>query len=335
MRDFLKKHGFGVLAALLLCGFTLYALLDVFVIPREYRPAGEEAGETANPVLWETGESAALLSGSGEAGTEEENGADAEDGTAETEEETLSASPEITDTSYRDGKVSVTITTLRAYDTTVYAARVTLSEGESLKTALAKDTYGKNVKDTTSEIAEENGAILAVNGDFYGARNAGYVIRNGVLYREKGAGNEDLVIWRDGSFSIVNEDEVSAETLLSEGAWQVLSFGPALVEEGEIAVDEKDEVGKAMASNPRTALGILSDRSYLFVVSDGRTSESEGLSLYELAEILKSLGAETAYNLDGGGSSSMVFLGKVVNNPTTGGNTIKERSVSDIVYVGI
>lgn len=76
------------------------------------------------------------------------------------------------------------------------------------------------------------------------------------------------------------------------------------------------------------------DGHYLFVVSDGRTSESEGLSLYEMAEFMQSLGAATAYNLDGGGSSTMYFNGEVVNNPTTSGRNIKERSVSDIVYIG-
>lgn len=102
----------------------------------------------------------------------------------------------------------------------------------------------------------------------------------------------------------------------------------------EIAVSDNEEVGKAMASNPRTALGVTEDGHYLFVVSDGRTSESEGLSLYEMAEFMQSLGAVTAYNLDGGGSSTMYFNGEVVNNPTTSGRSIKERSVSDIVYIG-
>jgi len=49
---------------------------------------------------------------------------------------------------------------------------------------------------------------------------------------------------------------------------------------------------------------------------------------------MQGLGADVAYNLDGGGSSTMVFNGEVINNPTTNGNTIKERSVSDIVYIG-
>ena len=134
--------------------------------------------------------------------------------------------------------------------------------------------------------------------------------------------------------TVIEESEVTAQELLDKDAWQVLSFGPGLVEDGEIAVSENEEVGKAMASNPRTALGVTEDGHYLFVVSDERTSESEGLSLYEMAEFMQSLGAATAYNLDGGGSSTMYFNGEVVNNPTTSGRSIKERSVSDIVYIG-
>lgn len=89
-----------------------------------------------------------------------------------------------------------------------------------------------------------------------------------------------------------------------------------------------------MASNPRTAIGIIDDNHYVFVVSDGRTSESEGLTLYELATFMKSLNVKTLYNLDGGGSSTMYFNGEVINNPTTNGKKITERSVSDIVYIG-
>lgn len=69
-------------------------------------------------------------------------------------------------------------------------------------------------------------------------------------------------------------------------------------------------------------------------MSDGRTKESTGLSLRQLAALMQSLGAQIAYNLDGGGSSTMVFQGRVVNNPTTNGRSIRERSVSDIVYIG-
>ena len=93
-----------------------------------------------------------------------------------------------------------------------------------------------------------------------------------------------------------------------------------------------------MSSNPRTAIGIVEEEDgslhYIIVVSDGRTDESEGLTLYQLAEVMQQYGATTAYNLDGGGSSTLYFNGQVINNPTTNGNTISERAVSDIVYIG-
>mgnify|MGYP001126969062 CR=1 FL=1 len=104
--------------------------------------------------------------------------------------------------------------------------------------------------------------------------------------------------------------------------------------DGQIAVTESEEVVRSRVSNPRTAVGVIDRLRYLFVVSDGRTGESEGLSLYELAEFMQSLGAQTAYNLDGGGSSTMYFNGEIINNPTTNGRRIQERSVSDIVYIG-
>jgi len=246
---------------------------------------------------------------------------------------------------YTDSVKTITLSEYRANDTSIYVADVHLlgdatefdesaySASDLIQTAFADDTYGKNVKEATSVTAEENDAILAINGDFYGAQNDGYVIRNGVLYRSTSGGNEDLAILADGSFEIFSENDLSAEEVLAAGAVDVLSFGPGLVESGEIAVTKDEEVGKAMASNPRTAIGILEDGHYVFVVTDGRTDESEGLTLYQLAEFMQSLGCTTAYNLDGGGSSTLYFNGEIINKPTTGGNNIKERSVSDIVYL--
>jgi len=239
-----------------------------------------------------------------------------------------------TDTTYSDGNIIVTLKEYRENDSTIYVADVQLTDSSYLKTALAQGSYGRNVTQKTSEIAESVNAVLAINGDYYGAQEKGYVIRNGELYRDTAIENqEDLVIYEDGSFGIINESDVTAQELIEKGAVQTLSFGPALVQNGKITVSQNEEVGQAMASNPRTAIGIIDDNHYVFVVSDGRTSESEGLSLYELAEFMDSLGAETAYNLDGGGSSTMYFNGSVVNN-TTGGMGNSERSVSDIVYIG-
>ena len=235
---------------------------------------------------------------------------------------------------YSDSKSKITVTRYRAYDSNIYVADVEVTDGTSILSAFANNTYGRNITDTTSDMAEENNAVLAINGDYYGARQSGYVIRNGVVYRNQGTNGEDMVIFKDGTLSFISESDTTTDSLIQKQAWQVLSFGPVLVENGQIAVTENDEVGMAMASNPRTAIGTVAKNHYLFVVSDGRTSESAGLSLYELANFMKSLGATNVYNLDGGGSSTMVFQGEVVNNPTTNGNKISERAVSDILYIG-
>ena len=235
---------------------------------------------------------------------------------------------------YEDSNIKITLNQYRVLNTSVYVADIQAVSAYSLKTAFAQDTYGRNITAKTSSIAEENNAILAINGDYYGARESGYVIRNGIVYRNTSKTATDILcIYADGTMQIRNTGEVSAEELVEEGVWQAFSFGPALVENGSISVGLTEEVGKAMASNPRTVIGIIDSNHYLLVVSDGRTDESEGLSLYELASFMQSLGATTAYNLDGGGSSTMWYLGEVINKPTTNGS-IKERGVSDIVYIG-
>ena len=244
---------------------------------------------------------------------------------------------QVTDTSYSDGNISVNLTEKTVNETQVYVADVTLSSSDYLKTALAQNSYGTNVTAKTSVTAAENNAILAVNGDYYGANSSGYVIRNGVVYRDsvrEDASNGDLAIYKDGSFKIIYENQISADQLVQDGVVNLLAFGPSLVENGEISVGVNTEVGQAMASNPRTAIGIIDENHYIIVVSDGRTSESKGLSLYQMAEVMKSYGVKTAYNLDGGGSSTLYFNGQIINKPTTGGSKISERAVSDIVYIG-
>ena len=243
----------------------------------------------------------------------------------------------VTDSSYKDDNISVNLSETTVNSTQVYIADVTVSSSDYLKTAFAQNAFGTNVTAKASETAADNNAILAVNGDYYGANSTGYVIRNGVVYRDtvrEDSSNGDLAIYKDGSFKIIYEDQISADQLVKDGVVNLLAFGPALVENGEIAVGTNEEVGQAMASNPRTAIGIIDENHYIIVVSDGRTSESKGLSLYQMAEVMKSYGVKTAYNLDGGGSSTLYFNGQVINKPTTGGNKISERAVSDIVYIG-
>ena len=306
LRRFLQKpYRWAATYSVILLLATSLVLLDTFVIPRESIPVTTLAPTAAASAATTTTAAAA------------------------------EATTVITSDSYWDANIQITVETVRQYDTTIYIADVQVASVDYLKTALANDTYGRNIKAATSIIAESHNAIFAVNGDYYGFRDYGFVLRNGILYRDqaKNSLSEALAIDSAGDFSIISESQTDGQTLLDEGFWQVLSFGPALVNNGEITVDTDDEVGKAMASNPRTAIGQISPLHYLFIVSDGRTAESEGLSLFQLAGLFAEYGCTVAYNLDGGGSSTIYLNGEVINNPTDG-RSDDERSVSDIVYVG-
>ena len=291
-----KGFWFTLGYGLLLTAFTVYVLLDTFTIGRVYSEV---------PVIPPTSPTVP-------------------------EEQVV-----ITENSYSDSNITITLTEYREYDTAIYVADIRVTDVQYLKAAFAKNSYGKNIKEKTSDMAQSHNAILAINGDYYGSRDKGYVLRNGQLYRDTaGSDREDLVIWSDGSFGIAYERLTSADSLLDTQAWQVFSFGPALVKNGYVSVDEDTEVGQATYSNPRTAIAIVDELHYLMVVSDGRTDRSAGLTLYQLAHFLQSKGATMAYNLDGGGSSTMYFNGRVVNEPVTHGSTVSERSISDIVYIG-
>ncbi len=245
------------------------------------------------------------------------------------------SAPVITQNSYMSDDIEVTISTIREYNTDIYIAEVKITDSSLLQSGLAYNSFGNNLKQTTSEIAQANDAIIAINGDFYGFRDTGYVMRNGQLYRDVGmsGGNEDLVIYEDGSMEVIEEANVTAVELQEQGAEQIYSFGPGLISDGNIIVDENSQVDREDPSNPRTAIGMIAPNHYIFLVADGRTTQSAGLSLVEIATVLSSYGCVEGYNLDGGGSATMVFMGEVVNNPTTNGRSFKERSVSDIVYI--
>ena len=143
-----------------------------------------------------------------------------------------------------------------------------------------------------------------------------------------------MLIYSNGDFAIGNESEDAADEWIKNGVVTALSCGPTVLKGGKNVVEIEGKTANELSRNPRTAIGQIDSLHYIFLVCDGRTPESEGLTMYELGEVLKKLKVETAYNLDGLGKSTMYFNGAIVNNPTINGTEIRERSVSDIVYIG-
>ena len=100
----------------------------------------------------------------------------------------------------------------------------------------------------------------------------------------------------------------------------IISGGPYLVKNGEIYVDMTEQkLASIGGRNPRTAIGYTKDNTLIMLTADGREGSSIGLTLNELARLMKELGCINAMNLDGGGSTVMFINGKIVNKPAVYG----------------
>lgn len=317
-----KKLYISGAAAVIAIGVVLYALADRYLIEKI-----EVVVDSPN--VSDVGTSSGSASSS-----ETDTGTDSVSSSEETE-------AAYDDWSYESDEISINIDQVQTGSgddsITYFVADVQLSGDATLSSAFAKNAFGRNVIDYTSNIAADNNAIFAVNGDYYGFRDDGVIIRNGELYRDEPA-RVGLGLFDDGTIRSYDEAAVSASELLADGVVQTLSFGPALIQDGVIN-EELDSVKidtnfgnrSIQGSNPRTGIGMIDPNHYVFVVVDGRnTGYSKGMTLEEFAQLFDDLGATEAYNLDGGGSSTLYFMGRVVNNP---GGKNKERGVSDILYI--
>lgn len=230
-----------------------------------------------------------------------------------------------TETQYRDANVSVTYYEGEKDGSRYCVENIYISDIKYFRTAFADDTYGRGITQWPLEMAIENSAVAAVNGDYYGATNSSLVIRNGVLYSDQMRDNI-CVMFADGSMAAYEVDQVDLDKLIEQGVWQAWSFGPSLLDERGHAKEAFSSNVKA--ANPRTAVGYYEPGHYCFVTVDGRNQDSEGLTLAQLSGLMEELGCSFAYNLDGGKTSFMVFQDSVMNVPVDGG-----RRSSDILYI--
>lgn len=239
-----------------------------------------------------------------------------------------------TDTLYQSEDICVTLTKYsRPYagegetPSVFYVQDIYVRYVENLKTAFAKDQYGKNITEWTQTIANRSGAVAAISGDFYGIRSSkGVVIRNGVLYRDNP--DEDvLVMYYDGSMEVIAKNAFDGDAAIEQGAYQAWCFGPSLLDENGRAKTEFPGC-KITYWNPRSAIGYVAPGHYVFLFAEGRIEESCGLRMETLAQIMEEIGCRVAYNLDGGQSATMIFHDQIVGTPAEGG-----RPISDIIYI--
>ena len=233
----------------------------------------------------------------------------------------------VTENSYSSPDISITVTGETGGRITYYLADIYVRDITCFQSALAQDTYGSGYRDSISDMALLNNALLAVNGDYYGNTNEGVVIRNGVIYRANRTDCDVCVLYYDGTMRVMPGSSFSVEDAIAEGAWQAWTFGPALLDTDGSVLTSFSSTGRIISANPRTAIGYYEPGHYCLIVVDGR-GESAGITLPELSELFYDLGCTAAYNLDGGNSSVMVWNSEVINNPSGGG-----RESSDALLI--
>ncbi|WP_175559963.1 phosphodiester glycosidase family protein [Clostridium uliginosum] len=190
--------------------------------------------------------------------------------------------------------------------------------------------------ETTTEIAENSGAIAAVNG-------GAFVDRSSVKWTGTGAFPDGIVI-SDGKkvWNSLDEDSktdlfaITKDGILIVGKYsenqlkelevqEALSFGPTLVVNGKMT-----EITMDGGIAPRTAIGQREDGAIILLVIDGRSLTSLGATYKEVQEVLYKLGAINAINLDGGKSTTMYYDGEIINTPS---NSMGERTIPTAVIV--
>ncbi len=207
---------------------------------------------------------------------------------------------------------------MHTYPLIYYVADIYITNVEQFATAFPKGEYMQGATGSTMFQVRDNNGIIGVNGDNYGSRSLGLVIRNGVLYRQDLFEGDVMVLYYDGTMEPIFYNDVDINAIVAKGPYQAWSFGPVLVKDGQM-VSDSTLPDYIRGDNPRTAIGYYEPGHYCMIVVEGRSDDSVGADIMELAQIFYDLGCESAYNMDGGATSAMVYNDEYVNVRADGG----------------
>lgn len=240
----------------------------------------------------------------------------------------LGTPPILTQDSYQSQDIHIRITRLRDEESRsdVTIADVWVSSLAYLRRAYALNRFDGEMG-SMKTLATENRAILAMTGDYANLLNAGLSVGNGQVHRKsENSLRDNGLLLKDGRMLTFQRRQMDVPGMLALGVWQAFLFGPALLVEGQ-AIERFDSTIRR--ANPRSAIGYYEPGHYAFVVVDGRSSASRGMTLEQLSAFMQGLGMQAAYNLDGGQSAMLWFNGEVITKPVKGGRRLK-----DILVVG-
>ena len=216
-----------------------------------------------------------------------------------------------------------------------------------------EENYKNHYKLTLAdEIALKHKLVFAINSDYFIYREArqhdkdvnytypkGLIIRDREVFYDLPRNSNStvyppldvLAFYPDGDMKVFLNGSMTADEMLKTGVTDTLSFGPILVENGEVS-PRSTEFGST--PNPRTAIGMVEKGHYVCLMAESRISESKGESCVWMGKKMEELGCDVALNLDGGATSTMIFMGKQINKSGNYGD-ITNRKQNELIGIGI
>lgn len=233
---------------------------------------------------------------------------------------------------YRDSTILVIVWKEIIEERCATLAEVKVADGSQFRRKLAEDSYGSAVYMNATTLASAANAVVASNADFYGWRQSGLTVYQRQLFRNSADKLDTCFVTAGGDMLFSRAGELGSDAAVEQyiadnDVLFSLSFGPVLVDKGELQQCESYPIGEVNQEYSRAGIGMTGDLHYLLMTVN-HTDSRPRATVNEFARFMYTKGCIKAYNLDGGQTSEITILGKPVNYIDFGA----ERPVSDIIY---
>jgi hypothetical protein len=224
-----------------------------------------------------------------------------------------------------------------------YVADIHVRDFSLIATGFANGKPQGSPNQKPDAVARAYKAVYAQSGDFYTRRTSGLIVRGGAVYRNEKQELDTMAISPEGEMLVYPPGAITKDEVLGMDIRDTFNFGPILVENGAVGKMKHRPPGIGITPlNPRNGFGMAEPGHYIGIVAEGRgVGGSQGCGLDVFAQLFLERGCVTAYNLDGGQTAGMVFMGKAITKSNTGekklppGNKwLAQRPVSEILRIG-
>ena len=231
---------------------------------------------------------------------------------------------------YEDPTLHVVIEEGREDNCDYWVARIKVQDASQLRT-MSAGGFDTSMSMKGTALAKRVNAVLAIDGDYYCYTGTGYILRQGELYLDLLNGERDvLLIDEDGDFHVRHLPKAGEVTDTVDGKKVINAFyfGPILVENGQVPEVVDGPNMAATERRQRMCIAQSGPLEYVVVCCEAPARGSSGMTLRQFAELVATTGVHTAYNLDGGDSTMLIFDGEKLNDVTS----TSTRSICDIIY---